>query len=237
MPLLPNLLDDWKSHRCLPGDDPLLPLERRIARGPHGDCAAIVPFYGQGMNSGMKIAPCWTPCLRGRQLDRIMARYTELRKPAGAILELACRTTSKCATDGRSRFPTTKEARGAFAVKAPRPLAPAVLASDVQPHALPRSPGTWAATTEGHGNHHGGTGTMESLRRRPLDGRRAPGTRIAASRRRVTRYAHASLTWALLALSFAAWGQGVWDSWSRRCAHERSVDVVRRHQHGHGHAL
>ena len=28
----------------------------------------------------------------------------------------------------------------------------------------------------------------------------------------MTRYAHASLTWALLALSFAAWGQGVWDN-------------------------
>ena len=28
----------------------------------------------------------------------------------------------------------------------------------------------------------------------------------------MTRYAHASLTWALVALSVAAWGQGVWDN-------------------------
>ena len=93
MPLLPNLLDDWKTHpvsslvmtRCFPWND-----GSRVAL--MGDSAhAIVPFYGQGMNSGMEDCTVLDTLLEeDDNWDRIMARYTELRKPAGdAILELA----------------------------------------------------------------------------------------------------------------------------------------------------
>jgi kynurenine 3-monooxygenase len=96
MPLLPNFDEDWKRHptsslvmtRCYPWN-----IGERVAL--MGDAAhAIVPFYGQGMNSGMedcfvldelmtRHGPDWTSCL---------AEYTALRKPAGdAILELALR--------------------------------------------------------------------------------------------------------------------------------------------------
>lgn len=95
LPLLPNLLEDWNDHptaslvmvRCEPWH-----------RGERvclmGDAAhAIVPFYGQGMNSGMEdctvlddlldSAPDWGAAL---------SEYTRLRKPDGdAILELALR--------------------------------------------------------------------------------------------------------------------------------------------------
>ena len=93
MPLLPNLLDDWKTHpvsslvmtRCFPWND-----GARVAL--MGDSAhAIVPFYGQGMNSGMEDCTVLDSLLEeDDNWDRIMTRYTELRKPAGdAILELA----------------------------------------------------------------------------------------------------------------------------------------------------
>ena len=93
MPLLPNLLDDWNVHpvsslvmtRCFPWND-----GSRVAL--MGDSAhAIVPFYGQGMNSGMEDCTVLDALLEADDnWDQIMARYTELRKPAGdAILELA----------------------------------------------------------------------------------------------------------------------------------------------------
>ena len=57
-----------------------------------GDAAhAIVPFYGQGMNSGMEDCTVLDGLLaEGLDWDTTLAKYTELRKPAGdAILELA----------------------------------------------------------------------------------------------------------------------------------------------------
>ena len=66
-----------------------------------GDSAhAIVPFYGQGMNSGMEDCTVLDTLLEeDDNWDRIMARYTELRKPAGdAILELALQNYIECAT-------------------------------------------------------------------------------------------------------------------------------------------
>ena len=93
IPLLPNLLKDWNTHpvsslvmtRCFPWND-----GNRVAL--MGDSAhAIVPFYGQGMNSGMEDCTVLDALLEeDDDWDRIMAQYTTLRKPAGdAILELA----------------------------------------------------------------------------------------------------------------------------------------------------
>jgi kynurenine 3-monooxygenase len=93
MPLLPNLLEDWKTHpvsslvmtRCFPWND-----GERVAL--MGDSAhAIVPFYGQGMNSGMEDCTVLDGLLDTHEdWAQIMERYTALRKPAGdAILELA----------------------------------------------------------------------------------------------------------------------------------------------------
>jgi len=93
LPLLPNLLDDWKTHptsslvmtRCFPWND-----GTRVAL--MGDSAhAIVPFYGQGMNSGMEDCTVLDELLDAHtDWDSIMSAYTALRKPAGdAILELA----------------------------------------------------------------------------------------------------------------------------------------------------
>ena len=93
IPLLPNLLEDWNAHpvsslvmtKCWPWND-----------GGHvalmGDAAhAIVPFYGQGMNSGMEDCTVLDGLLaEGLDWNTTLAKYTELRKPAGdAILELA----------------------------------------------------------------------------------------------------------------------------------------------------
>ena len=93
IPLLPNLLEDWNAHpvsslvmtKCWPWND-----------GGHvalmGDAAhAIVPFYGQGMNSGMEDCTVLDGLLaEGLDWDTTLAKYTELRKPAGdAILKLA----------------------------------------------------------------------------------------------------------------------------------------------------
>lgn len=95
LPLLPNLLDDWNDHptaslvmvRCEPWH-----------RGERvclmGDAAhAIVPFYGQGMNSGMEDCTVLDDLLDSEaDWGEVMSEYTRLRKPAGdAILELALR--------------------------------------------------------------------------------------------------------------------------------------------------
>ena len=93
VPLLPNLLEDWNAHpvsslvmtKCHPWND-----EGRVAL--MGDAAhAIVPFYGQGMNSGMEDCTVLNELMgQGLDWDTMLARYTELRKPAGdAILDLA----------------------------------------------------------------------------------------------------------------------------------------------------
>lgn len=93
VPLLPNLLEDWNAHpvsslvmtKCFPWND-----GERVAL--MGDAAhAIVPFYGQGMNSGMEDCTVLDGLLdSGAKWDEVMAEYTRLRKPAGdAILDLA----------------------------------------------------------------------------------------------------------------------------------------------------
>ena len=93
VPLLPNLLEDWNAHpvsslvmtKCHPWND-----GGRVAL--MGDAAhAIVPFYGQGMNSGMEDCTVLNELMgQGLDWDTMLARYTELRKPAGdAILDLA----------------------------------------------------------------------------------------------------------------------------------------------------
>ncbi len=93
VPLLPNLLQDWNAHpvsslvmtKCFPWND-----GERVAL--MGDAAhAIVPFYGQGMNSGMEDCTVLDGLLdSGAKWDEVMAEYTRLRKPAGdAILDLA----------------------------------------------------------------------------------------------------------------------------------------------------
>ena len=93
LPFLPNLLDDWKTHpisslvmtRCFPWND-----GARVAL--MGDSAhAIVPFYGQGMNSGMEDCTVLDELLDEHDnWEGIMTAYTALRKPAGdAIMELA----------------------------------------------------------------------------------------------------------------------------------------------------
>ena len=62
-----------------------------------GDAAhAIVPFYGQGMNSGMEDCSILSELLDAmdspQDWDRTLSSYTAARKPAGdAILELALR--------------------------------------------------------------------------------------------------------------------------------------------------
>ncbi len=97
LPLMPNLLEDWNAHpvsslvmtRCFPWND-----GGRVAL--MGDAAhAIVPFYGQGMNSGMEDCSVLDELLEHRDddsasWDQTLHQYTALRKPAGdAILELA----------------------------------------------------------------------------------------------------------------------------------------------------
>lgn len=93
VPLLPNLTEDWNAHpvsslvmtKCFPWND-----GERVAL--MGDAAhAIVPFYGQGMNSGMEDCTVLDGLLdSGADWDEVMREYTRLRKPAGdAILHLA----------------------------------------------------------------------------------------------------------------------------------------------------
>ena len=93
IPLLPNLLKDWNTHpvsslvmtKCSPWND-----GDQVAL--MGDAAhAIVPFYGQGMNSGMEDCTVLDELLEsGAEWAEVMNAYTRKRKPAGdAILELA----------------------------------------------------------------------------------------------------------------------------------------------------
>ena len=66
-----------------------------------GDSAhAIVPFYGQGMNSGMEDCTMLDTLLEeDDNWDRIMARYTELANLRGMpFWNWPCRTTSRCET-------------------------------------------------------------------------------------------------------------------------------------------
>ncbi|MGB1074741.1 MAG: FAD-dependent oxidoreductase [Flavobacteriales bacterium] len=96
MPLLPKFDEDWKRHptsslvmtRCYPWN-----IGERVAL--MGDAAhAIVPFYGQGMNSGMEDCFVLDELMtrHGSDWASCFAEYTALRKPAGdAILELALR--------------------------------------------------------------------------------------------------------------------------------------------------
>ena len=98
LPLIPDLLDQWETNpvsslvmtRCHPwheGDTACL----------MGDAAhAIVPFYGQGMNSGMEDCSVLIDLLDGMehpdQWGEVFQAYTDARKPAGdAIMELALR--------------------------------------------------------------------------------------------------------------------------------------------------
>tara|TARA_B100000989_G_scaffold86455_2_gene62164 strand:+ start:4568 stop:5923 length:1356 start_codon:yes stop_codon:yes gene_type:complete len=117
MSLLPNLLEDWKKHpisslvmtRCFPWND-----GDRVAL--MGDSAhAIVPFYGQGMNSGMEDCTVLNGLLDDHDSwSDIMTRYTELRKPAGdAILELALQNYIEMRDlTGDKRFLQQKELEG-----------------------------------------------------------------------------------------------------------------------------
>lgn len=96
MPLLPNFDADWLRHptsslvmtRCAPWN-----IGGRVAL--MGDAAhAIVPFYGQGMNSGMEDCSVLDELMttHGEDWAAMLAAYTTMRKPAGdAILELALR--------------------------------------------------------------------------------------------------------------------------------------------------
>ncbi len=98
IPLIPDFAEQWLANptsslvmtQCYPwhhGDAICL----------MGDAAhAIVPFYGQGMNSGMEDCSVLSELLDAMESpsdwDATMKRYTELRKPSGdAILELALR--------------------------------------------------------------------------------------------------------------------------------------------------
>ena len=98
IPLIPDFAEQWLANptsslvmtQCYPwhhGDAICL----------MGDAAhAIVPFYGQGMNSGMEDCSVLSELLDTMESpsdwDATMKRYTKLRKPSGdAILELALR--------------------------------------------------------------------------------------------------------------------------------------------------
>ena len=137
-----NLLEDWNAHpvsslvmtKCWPWND-----------GGHvalmGDAAhAIVPFYGQGMNSGMEDCTVLDGLLaEGLDWDTTLAKYTELRKPAGdAILELALQNYIEMRDlTGDPTFPS-KIARATLASGPSRPVAALVFPGHVQPHPLPR---------------------------------------------------------------------------------------------------
>lgn len=93
VPLLPNLIQDWNAHpvsslvmtKCFPWND-----GERVAL--MGDAAhAIVPFYGQGMNSGMEDCTVLDGLMDSEtDWQARLETYTAVRKPAGdAILELA----------------------------------------------------------------------------------------------------------------------------------------------------
>lgn len=98
LPLIPDLTAQWSTNptsslvmtRCFPwhhGDTVCL----------MGDSAhAIVPFYGQGMNSGMEDCSVLSELLdtmdSPADWGKTLSKYTSIRKPAGdAILELALR--------------------------------------------------------------------------------------------------------------------------------------------------
>ena len=93
VPLLPHLVEDWNRYpvsslvmiRCWPWND-----GGQVAL--MGDAShAIVPFYGQGMNSGMEDCTILDGLMDAHgSWDEILEAYTAQRKPAGdAILELA----------------------------------------------------------------------------------------------------------------------------------------------------
>lgn len=96
--LIPDLLDQWNAHpvsslvmiRCEPWHN-----GNRVAL--LGDAAhAIVPFYGQGMNSGFEDCSVLSELIDAMespdQWGEVLARYTQKRKPAGdGIRELALR--------------------------------------------------------------------------------------------------------------------------------------------------
>ena len=98
VPLIPDFVDQWLANptsslimtQCFPWHH-----GERICL--MGDAAhAIVPFYGQGMNSGMEDCSVLSELMDASPgaLDwgRVLNEYTRLRKPSGdAILELALR--------------------------------------------------------------------------------------------------------------------------------------------------
>ena len=98
IPLIPDYVEQWKnnptSSLVMTSCEPWHHGERICLMG---DAAhAIVPFYGQGMNSGMEDCSVLSELLDEMQSpadwSNTLARYTEIRKPSGdAIRELALR--------------------------------------------------------------------------------------------------------------------------------------------------
>ena len=102
--------------RCFPWND-----GERVAL--MGDSAhAIVPFYGQGMNSGMEDCTVLDGLLDTHEdWAQIMERYTALRKPAGDAIRIGPPELHRNAGfDRRPQVLATKEVGRAVAAQASR---------------------------------------------------------------------------------------------------------------------
>ena len=93
VPLMPNLLRDYRNNptsklatlQCFPWAEGNCLM---IGDASH----AIVPFYGQGMNSGFEDCSILNNMLKGSSLDKILDTFQRSRKPdADAIRDLALR--------------------------------------------------------------------------------------------------------------------------------------------------
>jgi kynurenine 3-monooxygenase len=127
IPLVPDYAEQWLANptsslvmtRCNPWHK-----GERICL--MGDSAhAIVPFYGQGMNSGMEDCSVLSELIDemsdASDWGRVLEQYSELRKPSGdAILELALRNYIEMRDKtGDPRFLLRKKIEAQMAVKYP----------------------------------------------------------------------------------------------------------------------
>ena len=127
IPLVPDYAEQWLANptsslvmtRCNPWHK-----GERICL--MGDSAhAIVPFYGQGMNSGMEDCSVLSELIDemsdASDWGRVLEQYSKLRKPSGdAILELALRNYIEMRDKtGDPRFLLRKKIEAQMAVKYP----------------------------------------------------------------------------------------------------------------------
>lgn len=125
VPLMPTLIKDWHenptSSLVMIHCDPWHYKDKVCLMG---DAAhAIVPFYGQGMNSGFEDCSYFDAIFdqHNGEWDKVFAEYSKVRKPAGdAICELALRNYIEMRdSTGNPQFLLQKKIEKRFSSKYP----------------------------------------------------------------------------------------------------------------------